>query len=346
MEPSDARLISEDAQEIAADPAFLDGDRSFEPMIQGDQPEEVLSAEILDDVARVVGAEVTLLSRLPGGLNGGAMRVQLAGGADAVLKAVPRSHPNQLAETLRARRVVEQMRRHGYPTPAWLGAGATATHLWHLMDFVDAAPSPTLTPSLVEQLMEVVELQAGQASEPYDHWSYAWRIATGQGSAVAGLDFNETPEQSFLRRSVAGLSGYSSAVSALIERLRLVCVDVPPPREAPDMVHADLATPGNVLVRDGAVVAVVDLGNAGSGTRATDLTTLIWYTFQDPWLDGVRRRLWTRGFDLVGWEGAAVLAAAHILHMLEIPIRHGRHDVAPGVVERGHRTLDELNALR
>ena len=50
--------------------------------------------------------------------------------------------------------------------------------------------------------------------------------------------------------------------------------------------------------------------------------------------------------DLVGWEGAAVLAAAQMLHMLEIPIRHGRHDVVPRVVERGHRTLDELNALR
>jgi hypothetical protein len=245
---------------------------------------------------------------------------------------------------LRAQRVVEHMRRRGYPTPAWLGVGATATHVWHLMDFVDAAPAPELTPSLVEQLMEIIELQAGQASEPYDHWSYAWRVATGQESAVAGLDFNETPEQSLLRQSVARLSGYSSVVSALVERLRLVCADVPPPREAPDMVHTDL-NPSNVLVRDGAVVAVVDIGNAGSGTRATDLTTLQWYTFQDP-LDGVRRRLWTRILDLVDWEGAAVLAATQILVMLEFPIRHGRHDVVPGVVKRGHRALDELNALR
>ena len=231
------------------------------------------------------------------------MRVQLAGRADAVLKAAPRAHPSHLDETLRARRVVEHMRRRGYPTPAWLGVGATATHVWHLMDFVDAAPAPELTPSLVEQLMEIIELQAGQASEPYDHWSYAWRIATGQESAVAGLDFNETPEQSHLRQSVARLSGYSSVVSALAGRLRLVCADVPPPREAPDMVHAHLSTPSNVLVRDGAVVAVVDIGNAGSGTRATDLTTLVWYTYQDPLLDGVRRRLWTRILALVGWEG-------------------------------------------
>jgi len=313
-------------------------------MNQGTDPEE-LPAEVLADVASVVGAEVTLLSRLPGGLDVGAMRVHLAGRADAVLKAEPQAHPNHLDETLRAQRVVEHMRRRGYPTPAWLGVGATATHVWHLTDFVDAAPAPELTPSLVVQLMEIIELQAGQASEPYDHWSYAWRVATGQESAAAGPDLNETPWQSFLRQSIAGLSAYSSAVSALVERLRLVCADVLPPREAPDMVHADL-NPSNVLVRDGAVVAVVDIGNAGSGTRATDLTGLVWYTFQDPLLDGVRRRLWTRILVVVGWEGAAVLAATQILLQLEWPIRHGRHDVVAGVVKRGHRAIDELNALR
>ena len=87
-------------------------------------PRQQLPAEVVDDVARVVGAEVTLLGRLPGGVNGGALRVRLAGGADAVLKAVPRAHPNHLDETLRAQRIVEHMRRHGYPTPAWLGVGA------------------------------------------------------------------------------------------------------------------------------------------------------------------------------------------------------------------------------
>lgn len=305
-------------------------------MNQGTHPEE-LPAEVLADVASVVGAEVTVLSRLPGGLDVGAMRVHLAGRADAVLKAAPRARPGQLDESLRAQRVVEHMRRRGYPTPAWLGVGATATHVWHLMDFVDAAPAPELTPSIVEQLMEIIELQAGQASEPYDHWSYAWRVATGQES---GQDLAPS-----LSRAVAGLSGYSAVVSALVERLRLVCAGVPPPREAPDMVHADL-NPSNVLARDGAVVAVVDIGNAGSGTRATDLTTLQWHTFQDPLLDGVRRRLWTRILVVVGWEGAAVLAATQILLQLEWPIRLGRHDVVAGVVGRGHRALDELNALR
>lgn len=298
---------------------------------------EELPAEVLADVAGVVGAEVTLLNRLPGGFDVGALRIQLAGRADGVLKAWPRAHPNQLDEALRAQRVVEHMRSRGYPTPACLGVGATATHVWHLMDFVDAAPAPELTPSLVEQLMEITELQAGQASEPYDHWSYAWRLATGH-------EFGQDLAPS-LSRAVAGLPGYSSEVSALVERLRLMCADAPPPRAAPDMVHADFK-PDNVLVRDGAVVAVVDIGNAGSGTRATDLGTLQWHTFQHPQLDGARRRLWTRILDLVGWDGAAVLAATQILVHLEFPIRQGRHEVVPGVVERGHRFIDELTALR
>jgi hypothetical protein len=304
--------------------------------------EGVVPAEVLDDVARVVGAEVALLHRLPGGANAGGLRVRVAGRADAVLKAEPRAHPGQLDETLRAQRIVEHMRGRGYPTPAWLGVGATATHVWHLMDFVDAAPARELTPSLVEQLMEIIELQAGQATEAYDHWSYAWRVATGH----AGPGPNETPWMSFLRNSIAGLAGHSSAVSSLVERLRLACADVPPPPAAPDMVHTDLGTPSNVLVRDGAVVAVVDTGNAGSGTRAEDLIALVWYGVEDPQLDGVRRRLWRTILDLVGWDGAAMLAATHILHMLEYPIREGRDEVVPEVVERGHRTFDELSELR
>jgi aminoglycoside phosphotransferase (APT) family kinase protein len=295
-----------------------------------------LSAEVLDDVSNVVGAEVTLLGRLPGGFDVGALRVQLDGGASAVLKVWPRTRPNQVDEVWRTQSVVEHMRGRGYPTPACLGVGATATHVWSVVDFVDAAPVQELTPSLVEQLMEIAELQAGQATEPHDHWSYSYRLATGQ-------DYGQDLAPS-LSRAVAGLAGYSSEVSALVERQRLMCADVAPPREAPDMVHADFK-PDNVLVRDGAVVAVVDIGNAGSGTRATDLATLQWHTFEDS-LDGARRRLWTRILDLVGWEGAAVVVATQILTQIEFPVRQGRHDDVPGVVKRGHRALDELDALR
>ena len=294
-------------------------------MNQGTRPAG-LPAEVLADVAGVVGAEVTLLGRLPGGVNAGAMRVQLTGRPDAVLKAVPRAHPDHLAEVLRAQRVVEHMRARGYPTPAWLAVGTTADHVWHLMDFVEAAPVAELTPSIVEQLMEIIELQAGHASEPYDHWSYAWRVATGQEPVLASL------------------AGHSVEVSGLVERLRVMNAYARPPRGMPDMVHADL-NPSNMMVRSGVVVALVDIENAGSGTRATDLTTLQWHTFSHH-LDAARKRLWTRVLDTVDWEGAALLTATQILLQLEWTTRLGRHEVLAAGVERGHRALDELNALR
>ena len=295
-----------------------------------------LPVVVLDDVTGVVGAEITVLGRLPGGANGGAFRVQVGDGASAVLKAAPWAHPGHLDETWRARRVVEHVREQGYPTPAWLGVGATDTHVWHLMELVDAAPAQELTATLLEELMEIVELQAGQACEPYDHWAYAWRLATGREH---GHDLAPT-----LSAAVAGLPDYSPAVSSLVERLRLRCADVPAPREAPDMCHTDL-NPGNVLVRGGAVVALVDLGNAGSGTRATDLVNLVWQAFEDP-LDDLRQRLWDRILVLVGWDAATVLAATQVLVSLEVPVRHGRHDDVPGVVMGGHRLLDELEERR
>ena len=308
-----------------------DGTANLSPVGPGELP-----AEVLDDVACAVGADVTLLGRLSGGLDVGAIQVQLDGQRSAVLKAWRRVRPNQVDEALRTQRVVDDMRRRGYARQACLGVGVRATHVWHPMGFVDADPAPEPTLSLVEQLMEIVELQAGQASETHDHWAYAWRLATGQAH---GQDLEPT-----LTAAVGGLSVYSTDVSALVERLRLLCADSPPPLDAPDMVHADF-TPPNILVRDGTVVAVVDIGNAGSGTRATDLVTLQWYTFDDR-LDDARSLLWTRVLDLIGWEQVAVLTATKILTQLEFPIRRGHHDHVPGVIQRGHRALDELIALR
>lgn len=274
----------------------------------------------------MVGEDVTVLGRLPGGVNSGAIHVRWGGRTSAVVKADPLTHPHRMDEALRGRRIVERMREHGYPTPAWLAVGATGTHVWQLIDFVDADPAPRPTPSLVDQLMKIVELQANQASEPYDHGAYAWRVATG------------------LEPVGAEISGHSAEVSTVVEQLRLMCGGSRPPVGMPDMVHADLH-PSNILVRDGAVVALVDIGDAGSGTRATDLTTLLWHTFEDP-LDDTRDRLWSRILALVGWDGAAVLTATKILLQLQFSIRAGRPDVGFKVVDRSQRAIDEMHARR
>ncbi|MDE0777342.1 MAG: phosphotransferase [Nocardioides sp.] len=288
-------------------------------------PEEVPPA-VLADVARAVDAEVAVVGRLAGGVNGGAVRVRMRGRGDAVLKATPWSHPDQLEDARRARRVVDHMRGRGYPTPAWLGVGSTATHVWQLTELVDAAPAHELTPSLVDQLVAIVDLQAGQASEPHDHWQFAWRVVTG-------------------RQTTAGdVAAHSAAVASLVDRMRRAHDRLEPPPMAPDMVHADL-NPSNVLVRDGVVVALVDIGNAGSGTRASDLVTLQWHTFRAP-LDGARHRLRGTVVDLVGWEWAAALTATQVLLQLEWRLRSASADAVAQTIERGHRAFDELDELR
>ncbi|MHB1445954.1 MAG: phosphotransferase [Acidimicrobiales bacterium] len=288
-----------------------------------ENPAALAPADVLAQLADIVGSRAVVLGPLAGGYQGGAVLVELGGGTRAVLKAMPWAHPDHLAGIQRAGRVVEHMRAMGYPTPNWLGIGATASHVWYLVEYVDGAPVPELIPSLVAQLVEIVELQAGQATEPeFDHWPYLWRVATGQEEA-----FNS-------------VAAYSTEVSDLIDRIRESCATVPAPPAGPDMVHGDLSI-GNILVRQGRVVGVVDIGSAGSGSRASDLTTLHWYCFSSA-LDSARGRLASRIADLVGRDGAIVLAGAQITLMLEFPIRHGRHHIVPGVLSRGHQALDEL----
>ena len=247
-------------------------------------------------------------------------------GTQAVLKVTLHEHINDVYSVSRARRIVDHMRGHGYPTPAWLGVGATPTHVWHVMEFVDAEPATRLTGPLISQVLETVEIQAGQATEPFDHSWYAWRVASGQENIVAKI------------------SGSSPSVSHLIQRLPVTLPGSTSPPAASDMVHSDF-NPSNFLVRGGSLVAVVDIENAGSGTRASDLTTLLWHMFDDE-LDEVRAQVWERVFSLVPWEDAAMLASTQVLLQLEWPIRLGRHVLVDEVIQRGHRMIDELSGFR
>lgn len=290
--------------------------------------------EVLRDVARVLGGRVVDAGPLRGGLNGGARRV-VVGGTDAVLKVEPLTHPGRADETARARRVVEQLRDVGYPTPAWLAVGATPTHGWQLTEFVEGTPAAELTPALIGELLDVVELQAGRATEPYDHWSYAWNVLHADDAAT------ETPEQTRLRRAVAGLPGHSRRVADLVQRARGRCAGTPRPTDAPDVVHADL-TPGNLLVRNGRLVGVVDVGNTGSGTRVSDLVTLLWRSFEGP-AQQARPVLWDRIRHILGRDEAAVPVAAHTLFQLEFALRQGSPGEVARFVDRGHRCLDELD---
>ena len=283
-------------------------------------------ADVLAQVARAAGVGVRTSTRLPGGRNAGASRVEFEDGAVAVLKAEPRTHADRFGDVQRTRRIVEHLRTRGYPTPAWLAVGETTSHVWHLAEFVDGAPVRELTPAVVGQLLDVVALQAGQGIAGPDHSRYARDVVTGREPVVADL------------------AGGPPPVTLLTERALSCCARGSPPPGSPDAVHADLA-PGNVLVRDGVVVGLVDVGNAGRGTRATDLTTLLWHAVTTTPED-VRAPLWRAVHEAVGAEGAVVLAVTQVLLQVQWPLRLGLAGTLAVAVDRGHRLLDDLEAVQ
>jgi aminoglycoside phosphotransferase (APT) family kinase protein len=109
---------------------------------------------------------------------------------------------------------------------------------------------------------------------------------------------------------------------------------LPPYDATPVWLHGDLH-PGNVVVRDGALAAVIDFGDLTRGDPATDVA-IAWMLFEP----ATRARFRTAGggVDDVTWRRAAGNALAHALACL------ARSADAPLVARMGRRTLDAVLA--
>lgn len=85
-------------------------------------------------------------------------------------------------------------------------------------------------------------------------------------------------------------------------------------REMPVWVHGDVA-PGNLLVRDGQLAAVIDFGNCAVGDPACDLA-IAWTFFDQPARRSFRARIevdddtWRRATGWALWKAVIVLARA------------------------------------
>lgn len=217
---------------------------------------------VLRQVNTTTGDSWRLDSRFATGALEGAWRVR-HGSVVAVLKwHEPSSDVPYNAD---APAIVAYLRSAGYPTPAWLASGVfDGGGSWSLQEFVDGEPLRELDLASAELFVDLVRLQRTLALPTGMGWNpYIREHAFGD------------------HRSTGELRAANGEVRHLVEDVLALAA---PFRSAPltesDMVHVDLNV-SNLLLRDGRLVAVVDVDGAGLGCAAYDLLSpvlnaLVW----------------------------------------------------------------------
>lgn len=208
--------------------------------------------------SRTDGRTWRLVGRLDGGRKTGAWDVRDRDGSRAVLKWFPCAcSPSRLEEFAA---LMRRARAAGWPTPAWHSWGVTGEGLPYVMtDYVEGEPPARLDDSLLDALLDVVERQRQLAGSSGRDWAaYTWRSVFGDGSRWRAALARHSPE--------------AQAAGETIARLAAPFADVRLPDA--DLVHMDFGLQ-NLLVRNGALVAVVDLEGIGRGAAAIDLATLL-----------------------------------------------------------------------
>jgi Ser/Thr protein kinase RdoA (MazF antagonist) len=249
---------------------------------------------LLAVVARLAGVDRVVVGGERLGGESGSVFAVAAGGDELVVKLVPGGR-DAMGRQRRLARLVDDLRRRGYPAPEYLGAaesgGTVVTVQRRLPGQVlhrgaGLAPEPELFAAVLPGLLAAVELQAGAGDLDAPPWP-AWLTETietgGQGYCLHAT----------MRRD--------SRTAALLRRLQALARRNlgGEPRTA-DIVHFDL-NPANILHANGRLAGVVDwnipFDGAMQGDRGFDIATLLFYTYDIP---ATRPVLWARALELSG----------------------------------------------
>ena len=263
-----------------------------------------LPAAVLGLINARHGTEFDLIDRLAGGRQGGAWRVSVPGAADAVLKWSENA-------SLRSRRpqapaMVGRLRQRGYPTPVWLVSGVTEEGLSYVVQALVDGEAGSWSSIPLTEVLAAIELQSGLGQPASETWStyIEWVLSSDSGP----LGYLPT-----MGRQGLGIVGHFQRVLDPFKDCRL---------PDGDLVHGDLST-GNLLVRDGRLVAIVDIEAIGPGTRVVDYAWLLREAYSEVAPAADRTLIQQAGQGVAGRGVMAKCAAATALDIVAFEHRRG-----------------------
>jgi hypothetical protein len=153
---------------------------------------------------------------------------------------------------------LSRLRERGMPVPVPLWWGRLDERWWALVQpQLPGEPVDTVDASLFEQLLALVELQAEPLLGP-GGWDVSWWVGVVVFEGWEG----------WWEGAERAAPGTARGLRGFLEPARGYRLPVG------DLVHGDLNL-SNVLTHDGAISGVVDWDHLGVGSRALDLTSLL-----------------------------------------------------------------------
>jgi hypothetical protein len=279
------------------------------------------AAEAVALLAEGTGEPYSLVGRLRGGETG-AHRVIGPGGGPLVVKWDQK--PTSKALRKEAVLLADRLRTEaGWPVPRQWTTDVDDC-LFVIQEFMPGSPVETLGRGTVDRLLELHGQRLGLTPSPVpSHWPSAL------------IDTLTVGGQNYCLHS--SLRGYDQRTALLIARIEEFGYSLrPEDLAAADIIHWDLH-PGNLLVDERGLTAIVDTDFATVGDSLFDLVSLALASLSLPCDRGVRSRLFA-AFDGID----AVRRQAYLAHLfiknLDWPIRRNR----PGHVEFWLERADQM----
>lgn len=283
---------------------------------------------LLQHINEQHGAAFTFMGRCAGGTHG-AYELTEQQGRRAILKYG--SGQEWLTRVTLSAAVVEALRLAGYPAPRDLFRGMAPGDLWYqVQEFVLGTPmSLPLSSTDLDHLLALNELQANLCSGEQPAWP-DWSGYMHDLIFAGAYGWAEA------------LQTYSEATRTLLQALQSEArpyAYVKASLSGTDVVHGDFL-PANVLIHDDRVSAVIDISQAGRGTRAYDLARVLVWCYDD--MDAsLRWRLYERIATIASPAERTLCLISQIIDIIAFMVAH-HPDATEPCTRRGWRVLMDL----